>query len=150
MANISELVTQLLALRLSRKDMSLEEIKHEITEIGSALKAIDSSEELPAAQPAQEPVVQVESEQPAPKPINMEEVFGYDAVTCLECGKSFLSLKRHLSLIHNMTDKEYKKKYNIPAKQKLVAQKVSETARKNATDRNQGDVLTKARGAKEK
>lgn len=150
MANISELVTQLMALRLSRKDMSLEEIKHEITEIGSALKAIDSSEELPAAQPAQEPVVQVESEQPATKSINMEEVFGYDAVTCLECGKSLLSLKRHLSLIHNMTDKEYKIKHNIPAKQKLVAQKVSETARKNASDRNQGEVLGKARESKAK
>lgn len=126
--------------------MSLEEVKHEIAEIGAALSAADGVELL-VTEPAQEPVVQEEPEQPAPKPINMAEVFGYDTVTCLECGKSFLSLKRHLALSHNMNDKEYRKKYSIPSKQKLVAQKVSEAASKNASDRNQGDVLTKARKA---
>lgn len=148
MANISELVTQLIAIRISRRDMSLDEIKHEIAEIGAALSATDGVVERPVIEPSQEPIVQEEPEQPAPKPINMAEVFGYDTVTCLECGKSFLSLKRHLSLMHNMTDKEYRKKYSIPTKQKLVAQKVSESARKKATDRDQGAVLTEARVAK--
>ena len=144
MAKISELVTQLIAIRISRRDMSLDEIKHEIAEIGAALSATDGVE-LPVAEPAQEPVVQEEPEQQAPKQINMEEVFRYDAVTCLECGKNFLSLKRHLAQSHKLNDKEYRKKYNIPNKQKLVAQKVSDEARKNASGRNQGDVLAKAR-----
>lgn len=125
--------------------MSLDEIKNEIAEIGAALSATDGVVGHPVIEPSQEALVQEEPEQPAPKPINMPEVFGYDTVTCLECGKSFLSLKRHLALSHNMNDKEYRKKYSIPSKQKLVAQKVSEAASKNASDRNQGDVLAKAR-----
>ena len=44
-----------------------------------------------------------------------------DYIVCLECGKKFKSLKRHLRTHHNMTPEEYIEKWNLPADYPLVA-----------------------------
>ncbi|HFB99110.1 MAG TPA: MucR family transcriptional regulator [Bryobacterales bacterium] len=44
-----------------------------------------------------------------------------DHIVCLECGKKFKSLKRHLRTHHNMTPSEYIEKWNLPADYPLVA-----------------------------
>lgn len=37
-----------------------------------------------------------------------------DKLECLECGKYFVLLEKHLRVAHAMTSEEYKQKYNIP------------------------------------
>ncbi|MEX0549009.1 MucR family transcriptional regulator [Raoultella terrigena] len=37
-----------------------------------------------------------------------------DKLECLECGKRFVLLEKHLRVAHSMTSEEYKQKYNIP------------------------------------
>lgn len=44
-----------------------------------------------------------------------------DAIICLEDGKSFKSLKRHLRTVYDMTPEQYRVKWNLPADYPMVA-----------------------------
>lgn len=44
-----------------------------------------------------------------------------DHIVCLECGKPFKSLKRHLTAIHQITADEYRAKWGLAADYPLVA-----------------------------
>ncbi len=44
-----------------------------------------------------------------------------DAIICLEDGKSFKSLKRHLRTTYDMTPEQYRTKWNLPADYPMVA-----------------------------
>ncbi|HHS9967633.1 TPA: MucR family transcriptional regulator [Raoultella ornithinolytica] len=37
-----------------------------------------------------------------------------DKIECMECGKKFVLLEKHLRVAHFMTCEEYREKYNIP------------------------------------
>jgi predicted transcriptional regulator len=89
-----------------------------------------------------------ETETSKPEKINFKKIFKEKEVVCLLCNKGFTTLKRHLTKMHQITDKEYKKQFGIPAKQKLVARAYSEERKKAALDRGQGEILVKARAAR--
>ena len=44
-----------------------------------------------------------------------------DAIICLECGKSFKSIKRHLRQHHDLTPNEYREKWNLGHDYPMVA-----------------------------
>lgn len=44
-----------------------------------------------------------------------------DFLICLEDGKKFKSLKRHLATYHSLTPEEYRAKWNLPADYPMVA-----------------------------
>ncbi len=44
-----------------------------------------------------------------------------DAIICLEDGKSFKSLKRHLRTTYDMTPEQYRAKWNLPSDYPMVA-----------------------------
>jgi predicted transcriptional regulator len=50
-----------------------------------------------------------------------------DALTCLEDGKLFKSLKRHLRVRHGMTPDEYRSKWGLPSSYPMVAPNYSTT-----------------------
>lgn len=138
-ASLSELTVQVLTQRMAKKEMTLEEIQKEMVAISNMIKAID------------EGTITETTETPAeakPEKINMRKVFKDKEVVCLICNKGFTTLKRHLTLAHQITEKDYKKQFGIPAKQKLVAKSYSEERRKAANERGLADVLAKARAAR--
>lgn len=47
-------------------------------------------------------------------------------IVCLEDGKKFKSLKRHLRTHHNMTPEEYREKWGLPADYPMVAPNYAE------------------------
>lgn len=49
-----------------------------------------------------------------------------DVVICLECGKGFKSLRRHLNTNHDQTPDEYRLKWSLPADYPMVAPEYSE------------------------
>lgn len=49
-----------------------------------------------------------------------------DAIICLEDGRSFKTLKRHLSTIYGMTPDQYRAKWNLPADYPMVAPNYAE------------------------
>ena len=44
-----------------------------------------------------------------------------DTITCLECGKLFRSLKRHIRTDHTLTPEEYREKWGLPYDYPMVA-----------------------------
>jgi predicted transcriptional regulator len=58
----------------------------------------------------------------APKPaISVKKSITPDYIVCLEDGKKFKSLKRHLRTQYNMSPEEYREKWGLPADYPMVA-----------------------------
>lgn len=142
MATLSELTVQILTTRLVKKEMSLEEMQKEMVAISNMIKAID---EGTAVEPVQEAQAQ---EEPKPQKINLKKVFKDKEVICLICNKSFRTLKRHLTQVHNISDKEYKAQFGIPASQPLAAKEYSDKKREDAQKNNLGEKMQAGRNAK--
>jgi predicted transcriptional regulator len=80
--------------------------------IGSVFDALQSvSHATPAA-----PVI----EKPKP-PVPVRKSIEQDYLICLEDGRRFKSLKRHLMASFNMTPDQYREKWDLPADYPMVA-----------------------------
>ncbi len=62
----------------------------------------------------------VEAKPPRPA-VPVRESLTLDYIVCLEDGKKFKSIKRHLASRHGMTPDEYRAKWNLPADYPMVA-----------------------------
>ncbi|MDX2308489.1 MAG: MucR family transcriptional regulator [Hyphomicrobium sp.] len=65
-------------------------------------------------------VPQPEREEPRPKVPVRKSVFP-DHIVCLEDGKKFKSLKRHLRTHYNLSPEEYREKWGLPPDYPMVA-----------------------------
>jgi|HigsolmetaAR201D_1030396.scaffolds.fasta_scaffold02519_12 Predicted transcriptional regulator len=62
------------------------------------------------------------AEEPKPEPaVPVKKSVQDDFIICLEDGKKFKSLKRHLRTKYNMTPEEYRAKWGLPADYPMVA-----------------------------
>jgi predicted transcriptional regulator len=50
-----------------------------------------------------------------------------DHIVCLECGKHFSTLKRHLNTDHQLTPQEYRQKWGLPPTYPIVAPDYAKT-----------------------
>lgn len=58
----------------------------------------------------------------APKPaVPVKRSLAADYIVCLEDGKKFKSLRRHLRTQYNMTPEQYREKWGLPADYPMVA-----------------------------
>lgn len=53
--------------------------------------------------------------------VSVKKSLGQDALICLECGKSFKSLRRHLQSEHGLKPEDYRAKFSLPADYPMVA-----------------------------
>lgn len=143
MATLSELTVQIITTRLVKKEMSLDEMQKEMVAISNMIKAID---EGTAVEPVQESQTQ---EEPKQQKINLKKVFRGKEVICLLCNKSFRTLKRHLTQVHKISDKEYKAQFGIPASQPLAAKEYSDKKRDDAQKNKLGEKMQAGRKAKQ-
>jgi predicted transcriptional regulator len=80
------------------------------------------------------------------EPLNYRKFFKKDSVTCMICGKAGMkTLKRHLMTAHQIKPTEYKKQFNIPKKQTLVAKAYSDSRKQTALNNNLGAKLAEGR-----
>ena len=79
-----------------------------IRSVGAALANLDSAVEPQNAEPLK----------PA---VSIRKSVTPDYIVCLEDGKKFKSLKRHLRTQYNMTPEEYREKWSLPADYPMVA-----------------------------
>src|SRR3970282_1405115 len=117
-----ELTTEIVSAHASVNEMSREELLEEIQEVFQKLNALVGVEGEAAA------VVSAEVKPAIP----LNAAFGAEQVFCMECGKGFTTLKKHLAFSHNLTPKDYRKRFNIPTKTPLVAKNYSEAKKKIA------------------
>jgi predicted transcriptional regulator len=67
------------------------------------------------------PVAAPEPEAPAKPAVSIKRSIQADHLVCLEDGKTFKSLKRHLATDHGLTPKEYREKWGLPGDYPMVA-----------------------------
>jgi len=117
-----ELTTEIVSAHASVNEMSREDLLDEIQAVFQKLNVLVGAEGEAAAGVLMEV-------KPA---IPLNAAFGAEQVFCMECGKGFTTLKKHLSVSHSLTPKDYRKKYKVPAKTPLVAKNYSEAKKKIA------------------
>jgi predicted transcriptional regulator len=67
-------------------------------------------------------VEQKTTEQPRPDPaVPIKQSVRADHIVCLECGKQFSMVKRHLANDHQMTPEQYRQRWGLQASYPLVA-----------------------------
>lgn len=95
------------------------------------------------------PIQSLEKQAPA---VNPKKSVTHDYIICLEDGKQFKSLRRHLSSNFNMTPEQYRQKWGLAADYPMVApayaQQRSDLARRMGLGRKAEGVARGGRGRK--
>jgi len=119
--------------------MTSDEMLLDLQKVYASLKALESGSPIATGTPP-----------PTGTPkLSIKQAFKKDEVICMVCGKGgFKTLKRHLSVAHDLKPGQYRKQFGIPSTQSLAAKSYSESRRKTAIDKGLGDGLAKARAAK--
>lgn len=82
------------------------------------------------------PVVEAPTQEPQPA-VPVRKSITPDFIICLDDGKKFKSLKRHLKML-GMTPEDYRKKWGLPADYPMVAPNYSEQRSRLAKDTGLG------------
>jgi predicted transcriptional regulator len=106
--NFIELTADIVSAYVSNNSVSAGDIPALISEVHAALTRVTSGRVELAPEP-QKPMV------PIKKSITDEYI------VCLEDGKKFKSLKRHLRTQYNLSPEQYREKWGLPADYPMVA-----------------------------
>ncbi|CAH1659233.1 MucR family transcriptional regulator [Hyphomicrobiales bacterium] len=102
-----ELAAEIVAAYVANNSVAVGELPGLIANIHTALQRLGTPTEEPASKP-----------QPA---VPIKKSVTADFIVCLEDGKKFKSLKRHLRTRYDMTPEEYRQKWGLPADYPMVA-----------------------------
>lgn len=103
-----DLTANIVSAYLSNNPTPSSEIPNIISQIHAALLRVSSGRPETPAEPAK----------PA---VSLKKSINPDYLVCLEDGKRFKSLKRHLRSQYNMTPEQYRDKWGLPADYPMVA-----------------------------
>ncbi len=112
--DLVELSTEIVCAYVSHNALSPTDLPKLIADIHGALKSLETGE---AAE-------QQEERKPA---VPVRKSVAPEYIICLEDGKKFKSLKRHLRTHYNLSPEEYREKWGLPADYPMVAPSYSET-----------------------
>ncbi len=103
-----DLTANIVSAYLSNNPTPASEIPNLISQVHSALMRVSSGRSEAPAEPAK----------PA---VSLKKSINPDYLVCLEDGKRFKSLKRHLRTQYSMTPEQYRDKWGLPADYPMVA-----------------------------
>ena len=128
-----ELSADIVSAYVSHNALSSSDLPKLITEVHAALRGLGADV---VASPAEElkPAVPVRKSVTA------------DYIVCLEDGKKFKSLKRHLRTQFDMSPEQYREKWGLPADYPMVAPNYSATRSRLATDNGLGRKASATKG----
>ncbi len=107
-ASTIELMADIVAAYVSNNAVSPGELTQLIGDVHGALLRVAGQ--------------QVEGASEAPKPaVAVKKSVTPEYIVCLEDGKKFKSLKRHLRTQYNMSPEDYREKWGLPADYPMVA-----------------------------
>ena len=106
--NYIGLTAEIVSAYVGHNTVAASDIPALINQVHAALQRVTSGETQPSSEPLK-PAVSVK------KSINP------DFIVCLEDGKKFKSLKRHLRAQYNMSPEQYREKWGLPADYPMVA-----------------------------
>lgn len=120
--NYIEVVADLVSAYVSNNSMRASDLPDFIASIHASIQHLAAGQvETPPAPP------------PVPA-VPIKKSLTQDHIICLEDGKKFRSLKRHLGTVYNMTPDEYRTKWGLPKDYPMVAPGYSEIRSKLAKD----------------
>lgn len=123
--DLVELSADIVSAYVSHNAVSPSDLTKLIADVHGALHALRSND-VP---------VPVEDLKPA---VPVRKSVAADFIICLEDGKKFKSLKRHLRTHYNLSPEEYREKWGLPADYPMVAPNYSATRSKLAKDNGLG------------
>jgi predicted transcriptional regulator len=95
----------------------------------------------------------VQAEKPTPA-VPVKQSVRQDRIICLEDGKSFSMLKRHLMTDHKLTPQQYREKWDLPREYPMVAPNYAQTrsalAKKIGLGRKGGRPAKRAAGRRKR
>jgi predicted transcriptional regulator len=106
--NFIGLTAEIVSAYVSNNTVASADIPALISQVHTALQRVSSGE----AQSSSEPL------KPA---VTIKKSINPDFIVCLEDGKKFKSLKRHLRTQYGMTPEQYRDKWSLPADYPMVA-----------------------------
>ena len=124
-SELIELSTEIVCAYVSHNALSLADLSRLIVDIHATLSAIQTNS-VPAI---------VEELRPA---VSVKKSINPDFIICLEDGKKFKSLKRHLRTHYNLSPEDYREKWGLPADYPMVAPNYSATRSRLAKDNGLG------------
>ena len=107
--SLIDLAADIVSAYVSNNSVSAGDLPNLIADVYGALQRTSSGA---APEPTPEPL------KPA---VAVKKSVTPDYIICLEDGKKFKSLKRHLRTQYNMTPEEYREKWSLPADYPMVA-----------------------------
>ena len=123
--DLIDLSTDIVSAYVSHNALSVTDLPKLIADVHSALKSLQASR-------APEPAEELRPAVPVRKSI------APDYIVCLEDGKKFKSLKRHLRTHYDLSPEEYREKWGLPADYPMVAPNYSATRSRLAKDNGLG------------
>jgi len=103
-----ELAAEIVSAYVSNNSVPAAELPNLLAEVYGALKKVANGTAETPAEP--------------PKPaVPVRKSVTPDFIVCLEDGKKFKSLKRHLRTQYNMTPEQYREKWGLPSDYPMVA-----------------------------
>jgi predicted transcriptional regulator len=103
-----EMTAKIVSAYVGNNSVPSGEIANLISQVHAALRRISGGQPLTAAEPLK----------PA---VPIKRSISSDYIVCLEDGKKFKSLKRHLRTQYNMTPEQYREKWSLPPDYPMVA-----------------------------
>jgi predicted transcriptional regulator len=104
----AELTADIVAAYVSRNPLPVADIAALINQVHMALSSVSTGHKPPQPEP--------------PKPVvSVKKSITPDYLVCLEDGKRFKSLKRHLRAQYNLSPDQYRDKWGLPRDYPMVA-----------------------------
>ncbi len=123
--DLIDLSADIVSAYVSHNALSVADLPKLIADVHAALRNLQS----PVAAEV------VEELKPA---VPVKKSVAPDFIICLEDGKKFKSLKRHLRTHYNLSPEEYREKWGLPADYPMVAPNYSATRSRLAKDNGLG------------
>ncbi len=107
--NAAALATEIVSAYVANNSVPTGELPALIATVHAAIVTLRIGPTVAITAPTQEPAVAI------------RKSVTNDFIVCLENGKKFKSLRRHLSSVYGMTPEQYRTKWNLPQDYPMVA-----------------------------
>jgi predicted transcriptional regulator len=133
---ILKLTAQIIISHASMSELTPKELVEEIKEVYQLLNSLEGGLVLPEGVEVAKGLEAGIVKKPS---IPLEDIVKEKYVVCLECGKRMRTLKAHLRKAHQLTPKDYFRRYALdPKKFPLVCKEYSEQRRRLAKEKGLG------------
>ncbi|WP_210485596.1 MucR family transcriptional regulator [Microvirga antarctica] len=132
-SNYIELAADIVSAYVSNNSVPASELPSLISDIHAALLRVGGG------------TVEVPVEAPKPA-VSLKKSVTPDYIICLEDGKKFKSLKRHLRTQYSMTPEQYREKWGLPVDYPMVAPNYAKARSELAKEMGLGQQRRKRRG----